>query len=188
MVFQVEHDAALLGLGDALANAIDTHLERVIKGVARNRRLNPTRLHQRVKRFNRIPAAAVQPNGGNPHRIGQLDAMLRMLHISFEHLFVGIDEALVNGESAQVHTGMEGMAFQVVDVRFLLALHLPVQHFDRHAELPRMGDHILHWILRRFEMPVAVTGDRQLDRCDRLAVGRFGAKKFLGTLTLSPRQ
>ena len=96
MVFEGHHDTALLGLGDALFDALNAPFEPVVLFVAGQNWLDAARLHQVIEIFDRVPSARVKPDARHAQFVCDLQAFVRVLDLFLPFLRIGLYEILVN--------------------------------------------------------------------------------------------
>src|SRR5438128_10054281 len=80
VVFQREEDAAFLGPGQASLYGVDAPLEPVVFPVTGKNWFHAAMGHERVE-IDRVPAPGVDADAWDAKLIGDLDALLGVLHV-----------------------------------------------------------------------------------------------------------
>ena len=165
MVLDHHDDAFLLRGRKAGVDGLDDPVEGVVVGEPGDRRLFALDLHQIVKRRDGVPAARIEPDGGDAEPAGQLEAALRVVDVLLSFGQVGRDEVLMDGQHHQVDARAKRALLEAVDVRRAFLRHLPVQNLDAvEPEARRVVDDVLDRRALAAKVPVRITRDGQLDR------------------------
>ena len=94
-------------------------------------------LHQVVKRRDGIPAARIEPDGGDAEPGGQLETALRVVDVLLPLGQVGRHEVLMDGQHHQVDARAKRALLEAVDVRGAFLGHLTVKNLDAVEPEPR---------------------------------------------------
>ena len=97
MVLKGEDDTALLCLGQTFLYAVDAPFETVVESVALEDGFLAAQFHEVVEVARRASAARVEPDAGDAHLVGQLDAFLGMFDVLLAGFGRRLHEVLVDG-------------------------------------------------------------------------------------------
>ena len=135
MVFQEQHDAPTLGVGDAGGDGIGTPLETVVMGVALPGIDPAFGLDQLVEAAAFAPAARVDANRRATQLMGQVDAVERVVDVLLTLLRLGPYKVLMDAQVVDVEAQTKGMAFELLQIGRRIRLHLTME--DLYAVQPQ---------------------------------------------------
>jgi hypothetical protein len=132
-----ENHAALLGLEQALLDAVDDPLEAVFFGVAGQDRLDAAIGHQFVEVPARAPSAGVEADDRNAESVSGLNLPQRQVDVLLAFLFIWRDEPLMCRHTAEIQAVDECVTFDLLQVAVFLAFHLVEQQIHAVESHPR---------------------------------------------------
>src|SRR5206468_565301 len=109
-------DAAMLGFGDALLDALEAPFETIILGVTGQNRLDAARFHQLVEILDRVPPPGVEPDARHTQFVGDLEALVCVLDLPLPFSRIGLHKVLVNRQADRSNAVMKRMALKLLQI------------------------------------------------------------------------